>query len=44
MESEFMTNLQNIFEEIEKHLLEDEKPSDYLNTLIDQSLDRKSVV
>lgn len=37
MESELMTNLQNIFEEIEKHLLEDEKPSDYLNTLIDQS-------
>lgn len=35
MEGELMTKLKNIFEEIEKHLLEDEKPSEYLNTLIE---------
>lgn len=31
--SDSMNNLDNIYNEIEKHLLEDEKPSDYLNAL-----------
>lgn len=41
MESEFMNKLKDIFKKIEMHLLEDEKPSEYLDELIESFISNK---